>query len=120
MGLFLFLMSVLFMAKGVGLILWPKKMVKFGLSVLKDKEPKVLAALHFAIGLLFLFSASLSILGWLIVLLGLSQIVLSVFIFQTSLDKIKSHWIFGLSDTGYRLLGILVLLLGVVIFISRV
>ena len=120
MSFFLFLISILLAAKGIGLILWPKKMLKMAHDFLSIQEPRLWGIVAFFVGVLLVFAASHSILGWLIVLLGLAEIAKAVYIFLTPVAKIKSHWFFRLSDTGYRVCGILVLLLGVIVFISRI
>lgn len=119
MGFFLVLISLVLIVEGVMMILSPKKIIKFAGDLLKNKEPKVWAIAPLAVGILLLFSANASVLGWLIVLLGLAGIGKAVYLFLTPISKIRSHWWFSLSDNGHRALGILVLILGVIIFISR-
>jgi uncharacterized protein YjeT (DUF2065 family) len=120
MGFFLVLISLVLIVKGVMMIMSPKKVVKFADDILKAKNLRAWGVLPLVIGILLLFSASASALAWLIVLLGLAEIAKSVYIFLTPLAKIRSHWWFNLSDNGHRALGILVLILGVIIFISRI
>ena len=119
MGFFLLLVSLVLMVTGVTMILMPKKVVKFATDLLSDsKEPKLLGLIPLFLGVLLLFSVSSTVLGWLIVLLGLAQFAKAVYIFLTPVQKMKSHWWFSLSDNGHRALGILVLILGVIVFIS--
>ena len=120
MGFFLFLVSVILMVEGVMIILSPKKMVKFVNELLKVKEPRLWGLLPLVVGILLLLSASASLLGWLIILLGLAEIGKAIYVFLTPVAKIKSHRWFSLSDNGHRVLGILALILGVLIFVSRV
>ena len=121
MGFFLLLVSLLFMVEGVLLILTPKKFIKFATDLLtKTKEPRLLGLIPLFIGILLLLSVSSSVLGWLIVLLGLAGIAKAVYLFLTPVQKIKSHPWLNFSDNGYRAVGILVLILGVIIFISRI
>jgi uncharacterized protein YjeT (DUF2065 family) len=119
MGFFLVLISLVLIVKGVVMIMSPKRIVKFVNDLLKSKEPRAWGVIPLFVGILLLFSASASVLGWLIVLLGLAQIGKALYLFLTPVAKIRSHWFFSLSDNGYRALGILVLILGVIIFISR-
>jgi len=120
MGFFLLLISVLYIVEGVLLILAPKKAVKFATRLFdKTKDPRLLGLAPLAVGIVLLFAASSCLVAWLIVLLGLAGIAKAVYIFLTPVAKIKSHWWFTLSDNGQRALGILVLILGVIIFISR-
>lgn len=121
MGFFLFLMSLIYIVEGVLLILTPKKVMRIINKVIDNtKEPKLLGVLPLVVGILFLLSTSASAVGWLIILLGLAGIAKAVYIFITPMAKIRSHWWFKLSDNGLRGFGILVLILGVIIFISRV
>ncbi|MFH0877548.1 MAG: hypothetical protein V1863_04920 [Candidatus Omnitrophota bacterium] len=120
MGFFLLLISLVIVAKGIGLILWPKKMMKVAHRFLNMKEPRIAAVIALFVGILLLLAVSRSILGWLIVLLGLAEVGAAVYIFMTPIAKIRNHRWWNLSDTNYRVLGILTLLLGVIIFVSRV
>jgi uncharacterized protein YjeT (DUF2065 family) len=120
MGFFLFLISVILMVEGIMIILSPKKMVKFVNELLKVKEPRLWGLLPLFVGILLLFSVSASVLGWLIILLGLAEIGKAIYVFLTPVAKIKSHRWFSLSDNAHRVLGILALILGVLIFVSRV
>lgn len=121
MSFFLLLVSLALMVEGVVLILMPKKIVKFAIDLLsKSKEPRLFGLVSLFVGILLLLSVSSTVLGWLIVLLGLAGIAKAVYLFLTPVQKIKSHPWLNLSDNGYRALGILVLILGVIIFISRI
>lgn len=119
MSFFLVLVSLLFIIKGVAAILVPKKLLKFALSFLKNENYKIFGLVPLFVGILLLFAASSSALGWLIALLGLAGIAKAVYIFLTPLQKIKASKWLNLSDNEYRALGILILILGVIIFISR-
>ncbi len=120
MGFFLVLISLILIIKGVTMIMSPKKIVKLANEILKAKDPRAWGIIPLLIGVILLFSASASALSWLIVLLGLAEIGKAVYLFLTPVAKIKSHWWFSLSDNGHRAIGILVLILGVIIFISRI
>ena len=118
-GFFLLLMSLVFIIEGVALILAPKKVLKIADNLLKKEEPRYLGLVPLFVGIFFIFSASSSALGWLIVLLGLTGIGKAVYIFLTPAAKIKAHPWLNLTDNNYRAIGILVLTLGVLVFISR-
>lgn len=120
MGFFLVLISLVLIIKGVVMIMAPKRIIKLANDLLKSKEPRAWGVIPLCVGIFLLFSASASVLGWLIIFLGLAEIGKALYLFLTPVSKIKSHWFFSLSDNGYRALGILVLILGVIIFISRV
>lgn len=119
MSLFLVLISFLLIIEGVIAILAPKKLMKFVLGFLKNDNSKVIAIVPLCVGILLLFSAASSALGWLIVLLGLAGITKAVYIFLTPIQKIRASKWLNFSDNEYRAIGILVLILGVLIFISR-
>lgn len=120
MGFFLAVISLALIVKGVVMIMSPRKVVKFAADILKAKDPRAWGIAPLTIGVLLLFSASASALSWLIILLALAEIAKAAYIFLTPVAKLRAHWWFGLSDNGHRALGILVLILGVIIFISRV
>ena len=69
---------------------------------------------------MLLFAASASAVGWLIVLLALISIAKAVYMFMTPVAKIKTLKWFHLSDNAYRVSGIIILVLGVIVFISRI
>jgi uncharacterized protein YjeT (DUF2065 family) len=121
MSFFLLLMSFVYIVEGVLMILTPKKVIKFVHKILdSSKDARVLGLFPLVIGTLFLLCNSASAVRWLIVLLGLAGIAKAVYIFITPLTKLKAHWALSLSDNGLRAFGILVLILGVIIFIARI
>ncbi len=120
MGFFLVLISLALIIKGIVMIMTPKKIVKWADGFLKNKDPKAWGVLPIGIGILLLFSASSSALAWLIVLLGLAEIAKGIYLFLTPMAKIRASRWFSLSDSGHRAIGIFILVLGVIIFISRI
>ena len=120
MSFFLLLVGVVLIVKGVMMILSPKKIVKFVLDLLDKTEPKLFGVGALLVGILLLFARHASALGWLIVLLGLIEIAKAVYLLSTPVAKIKEHWWFKISDNNCRALGILVLVLGVIIFVTRI
>ncbi len=120
MGFFLLLVSLILIVKGVMLIMVPKKAMKLAHYFLNLKDPRMCGIIPLVVGILLLFSAGSSVIGWLIVILGIAQISVSVYIFMTPVSKIKAHPWLNLSDSGYRAMGIFTLVMGVIIFISRI
>jgi uncharacterized protein YjeT (DUF2065 family) len=120
-GFFLFLVSFVLVVEGVALILVPKKFIKVAHDILsKTKEPKLLGIAPLLVGIFLILSVSASVLGWLVVLLGLALIAKAVYVFKVPVAKIKnSRWL-SLSDNSYRIFGILILVLGIILFISRI
>ena len=116
-GFFLFLVSLVFISEGVMLILSPKKLLKVAQKFLSVKEPRLLGLVPLFMGIFLLFSASASRAAWLIVLLGLGGIAKAVYVFLTPIATIKAHPWFQLPDSKYRAMGIIVLIVGVLIFI---
>lgn len=119
MGFFLGLIGLLLIVKGVVAIMSPKKFANFFLRLLNEKDPKSLALIPLGIGILLLFAASSSAVGWIVALVGLAEISKAVYLFITPPEKIKNAWCFKGSDNSRRAAGILMLILGVMIFISR-
>lgn len=120
MGFFLVLISLALIVKGIVMIMTPKKIVKWADNFLKNKDLKKWGMLPIAIGILLLFSASSSALSWLIVLLGLAELAKGAYLILTPAAKVRAGRWFSLSDSGHRAIGIFVLVLGVIIFISRI
>ncbi|MFA5039196.1 MAG: hypothetical protein WC732_05910 [Candidatus Omnitrophota bacterium] len=121
MGFFLLLVSLFFIIAGVLLILTPKKVIKAVLKMLdKPGDRRLLGLVPLIVGIMLLFAASRSAVGWLIVLLGLAGIAKAVYIFLTPMAKIKALRWFSLTDNAYRVNGIIILVLGVIVFISRI
>ncbi len=120
MSFFLFLVSVVLIIKGVIMIMAPKKAVKIAENFLKTKDIKPWGIVPLIVGIFLLFSASSSTLPWLIVLLGLALMGKAVYLFLTPASKIRSLAWFSLSDNGHRAIGILLLVLGVIVLISKV
>jgi len=119
-GFFLLLVSILFIVEGIVLILSPKKMLKLANAILQAKEPRYLGLVPLFLGIFLLFSASHCAVPWLIVLLGLAGIGKAVYLFLTPIAKIKANRWLNLPDYNYRALGIVILIIGVLVFISRV
>ena len=119
-GFFLLLISFVLILEGVALILSPKKVMKFANNLLDKGEPRYLGLAPLFLGIFMILSVSSSALGWLVILLGLAWIGKAVYIFTTPMAKIKAHPWLSLPDNNYRALGIIVLILGVLVFISRI
>jgi len=119
MSFFLLLVSLVLIVKGVSMILIPKKTMKFAAKMLKVKEPRLWAVAPLCVGILLLFAASNSVLGWLIVLLGLLEITKSVYIFLSPSGKLV-QWCTNLKENSCRVWGIWALVLGIIIFITRI
>jgi len=117
---FLLLVSLLFIIEGIIMILAPKKLMKLAHRMLAVKEPRLMGLIPLFVGIFLIFCASASAVPWLIVLLGLAGIAKAVYVFLTPVAKIKAHPWMNLPDNNYRALGIVVLIFGVLIFISRI
>jgi uncharacterized protein YjeT (DUF2065 family) len=119
MSFFLLLVSLVLIIKGVSMILVPKKTMKFAAQMLKVKEPRLWGLSSLFVGILLLFAASHCILVWLIVLLGLMEISKAVYVFLSP-PQMLFHWSSNLKENAYRVWGIWSLVLGVIIFITRI
>jgi uncharacterized protein YjeT (DUF2065 family) len=84
-------------------------------SIFSDIDQKILSALPFIFGILFIFSASATRIPWLFRLIGLMAVVEGMvffFISKDMYDKFMDWYLNSLSDQTYRLSGILGIIFG--------
>ena len=112
-----YLLGFLWIAAGAIAILYTDDYKAFlkGLSTRMDRT--VLALIPAVFGLLLLFAASSTGHSWFIGLIGVLGIVKGVLIYFNpgGLFEISKNWMDTLSDQGYRLVGIIALVLGTVV-----
>ena len=106
------------MVKGAGLILVPRKMIGFVHKMLSLKEAKRLGWIPIIVGFLLCISAKFSYLALGIFFLGLLYIAKGTYLFVTPLDKLKKHKMLSLNEKLYRVMGIIVLIVGMVLINS--
>jgi len=117
MKIIVYLLGFLWIAAGAAAILYTvdyKAYLKGGLEKL---DRRLLALIPALFGLLLLFAASSTTHGWFIGLIGVIGIAKGVMIYFNpgGLFDLSRDWLFGLSDQGYRLMGIIALVLGTVV-----
>ena len=112
-----YLLGFLWVAAGAMLILYTED-YKAYLNALMDKLDRMyLAIIPAVFGLLLLFAGSTTTHGGVIAFIGVLGIVKGVLIYFNpgGLFEKSRNWLNSLSDQGYRLLGILSLVLGTVV-----
>ena len=115
MKLFLYVISLVWIAIGSWAILYTIESRKVVKSIVKDTDRKILSVLPVIVGLLLLFSASASNNSWFIRLLGIMAVIKGVFIFlnpKNLYDEVISWYLNSVSDQTYRLFGIITIILG--------
>jgi uncharacterized protein YjeT (DUF2065 family) len=113
----IYLLGFLWIAAGAIAILYPDDYKGFLKGLLNQLDRIYLAMIPAIFGLLLLFAASSTSHGWFIGLIGVLGIVKGVLIYFNpgGIFKISEKWLEGLSEQGYRLIGIIALVLGTVI-----
>ena len=112
---FLFAFSLIWISVGCCTILYTDETRKFVKRIFNNIDQKILSALPFIFGILFIFSASATSIPWLIRLIGLMGVIEGVVFFlipKDLYDKFIDWYVNSLSDQTYRLSGILGIILG--------
>lgn len=115
MGWFIVLIGVLTMVKGATLIVAPRKLIHFEQKMLSGKAPKRVGWVVLLVGLLLCIAAPFSDLVLIVFLLGLLVMAKGAYVLLSPIDKIKKLKWFSLSDKVYRLAGVIVLILGMLL-----
>lgn len=112
-----YLLGFLWIAAGAIAILYTDDYKAFLKGLLTRMDRTVLALIPAVFGLLLLFAASSTGHSWFIGLIGVLGIVKGVLIYFNpgGLFEISKNWMDTLSDQGYRLVGIIALVLGTVV-----
>jgi uncharacterized protein YjeT (DUF2065 family) len=98
-------------------ILYTTETRKFVKSIFNNVDQKILLAIPFILGILFILSASATRIPWLIRAIGLMAVIEGVVFFiipKDLYDKFIDWYLNSLSDQTYRLSGIL----GIIIWIA--
>lgn len=112
---FLYAISLIWVAVGCCMILYTSQFRSVVRNLVKSVNQKILSALPFVAGILFLFSASASRHPWFIRLFGLIGIIKGVFIFfnpKDFYDKSVDWYLGSLTDQTHRFYGIITIILG--------
>lgn len=112
-----YLLGFLWIAAGAYAILYTDDYKAYFNGLLTRLDRKLLAIIPAVFGLLLLLAASSTTHGWFIGLIGVLGIVKGVLIYfnPAGIYESSKKWIDGLSDQGYRLTGIIALVLGTVV-----
>jgi uncharacterized protein YjeT (DUF2065 family) len=115
MGWFIVLIGALFMVEGAALVLVPRKVLHIANKMLAIKDAKLLGWIPLTIGVLLCISARYSYMALAIFLLGLLAIAKGLYMFVTPIEKIKKNRWFTLSEKAYRVIGLVVLIIGMLV-----
>jgi len=113
----IYLLGFLWIAAGAIAILYTDDYKAFFKGLLTQLDRMYLALIPAVFGLLLLFAASSTGHSWFIGVIGVLGIVKGVLIYFNpgGLFEISKDWLNTLSDQGYRLVGIIALVLGTVV-----
>ena len=112
---FLYAISLIWISTGCCAIFYTNETKKFVRRMFNDIDQKILSALPFILGILFIFSASATRIPWLIRLIGLMAVIEGVVFFlipKDLYDKFIDWYLNLLSNQTYRLSGILGIIFG--------
>jgi len=115
---FLYAISLFYISFGCCSILYTDGTQKFVRNIFSNMDQKVLSALPFIFGVLFILSASITRIPWLFRFFGLMAVIEGVVFFVISkglYDKFMDWYLNSLSNQTYRLFGIICIILGTAI-----
>jgi len=117
MKFIIYLLGFLWIAAGSIAILYTDEYKAYLKGLMEKLDRMYLALIPAVFGLLLLFAASSTIHGWFIGLIGVLGIAKGVLIYFNpgGMYEKSKVWLVGLSDQGYRLVGIIALVLGTVV-----
>ena len=114
---FLYAISLVYISIGCCSILYTNETKNIVKSIFNNVDQKILLAIPFILGILFILSASATRIPWLIRAIGLMAVIEGVVFFiipKDLYDKFIDWYLNSLSDQTYRLSGIL----GIIIWIA--
>ena len=112
---FLYAISLVYISIGCCSILYTNETKNIVKSIFSNIHQKILSALPFIFGILFILSASATRIPWLFRVIGLMAVIEGVVFFLISkdlYDKFMDWYLNSLSDQTYRLSGILGIIVG--------
>lgn len=112
-----YLLGFVWIAAGAFAILYTEDYKAYFKGLLTKLAPKRLAIIPSVIGLLLLLAASSTGHSWFIGVIGILGIIKGALIYFNpgGLFDMSKNWLNTLSDQGYRLVGIIALVLGTVV-----
>ena len=113
----IYLLGFLWIAAGAIAILYTEEYKSIIKGLMEKTDKKWLALIPSVFGLLLLIAAPSTNYGWFIGLIGVLGIVKGVLIYfnPAGLYDLSKNWLETLTDQGYRLIGIIALVLGTVV-----
>ena len=113
----IYLLGFLWVAAGAIAILYTDDYKAYLRGIMEKLDRIVLALIPAVIGLLLMIAASSTTHSWFIRLIGMLGIAKGVLIYFNpgGLFEKSKVWILGLNDQGYRLIGMIALVLGTVV-----
>ena len=117
MKIIVYLLGFLWVAAGAAAILYTVDYKACLKGVLEKLDRRILALIPAVFGLLLLFAASSTTHGWFVGLIGVLGLAKGVLIYfnPAGLFETSRNWLYAVSDQGYRLMGIIALVLGTVV-----
>jgi uncharacterized protein YjeT (DUF2065 family) len=112
---FLYAFSLIYISVGCCSILYTNETKNYVRRIFNNIDQKILSALPFIFGILFILSASATCIPWLFRLIGLMAVIEGVVFFlipKDLYDKFMDWYLNSLSGQTYRLSGILGIILG--------
>jgi hypothetical protein len=117
MKIVVYLLGFLWIAAGAVAILYTDDYKAYLKALVARLDRLVLALIPAVFGVLLLFAASSTTHAWFIGLIGVLGIVKGALIYFNpgGLVELSMDWLESLSNQGYRLMGVIVLVLGTVV-----
>ena len=117
MKIIVYLLGFLWIAAGAVAILYTDDYKAYLKALMARMDRMILAVIPAVFGLLLLLAAASTTHAWFIGLIGVLGIAKGVLIYfnPAGLFELSKNWLEGLSDQGYRLVGIIALVLGTVV-----
>ena len=115
---FLYAISLVFISVGSCSILYTDETQKILRKIFTNIDHKILSALPFILGFLFILSAPATRIPWLFRLIGLMAVIegmVFIFISKEMYDKFMDWYLSSLSDQTYKLSGIFGIIFGTAI-----
>ncbi len=112
-----YLLGFLWIAAGAFAILYTDDYKAYLKGLMARLDHRILALIPAAFGLLLLIAASSTNHGWFVGLIGILGIVKGIVIYfnPAGLLDLSKNWLDTLTHQGYRLMGIIALILGTVV-----
>ncbi len=119
MAAILYILSILWLALGVCIILYTADTRAVFKTVMGKTDTRILAVLPLLVGLLLIAAASASYQPWFLRLLGICALLKAVLFFanpQNLATRLTTWFLETLSENTYRLWGIIVVILATALF----